>query len=239
MKTLNKKDFLMFDIETEAGPLFEVEGFLKPVEPTATARKSGPEAVKAYIQAGKEKQLDKAALSPILGRIFSLCIADNSKGFTVISTVEHDEVYIIRVLFKLLTDAYNQNRLAIGWNIKSFDLPFMIRRALILGVPIPPMLRPTGAARFYFPDFIRDLREIWSAGEYGQVAGSLDHIAQAMGMEVKPFGGELYHEVYRSDKALAHRYSMIEMNTMETLALRAQIIESDPEDSAVKMEGEI
>jgi uncharacterized protein YprB with RNaseH-like and TPR domain len=229
-KTKNRQDFLMFDIETEQGPLFEIEGFLKPVIPTKTAEKKGQEAVKDYIEQGKAKQLEKAALSPLLGRVFSVCIADAEKSFTVISTVEHDEDYCIRVLFQVLTDAYRQNRIAIGWNVKSFDLPFIVRRALVLGIPIPPQLRPTGAARFFWPDYIRDLREIWSAGEYGQVSGSLDDLALAMGMQTKPFAGADYAKTYRENPEQARLYSMLEMNAMESLALRAQIIDPMPEN---------
>ena len=223
---------MMFDIETEQGPINEIEGFLKPVEPTKTALKAGPEAVAKYIEEGQAKQLAKAALSPLLGRIFSICVADDANAFTVATVEEHDEEYLIRVLFGLLDDAYKQNRLALGWNIKGFDLPFVVRRALIKGIPVPPQLRATGAARFFWPDYIRDLREVWAAGEYGQVSGSLDDLAQAMGMDVKPFNGELYAETYRRDKDLALRYSMVEMNVLETLALRAQII--DPREEASK-----
>jgi DNA polymerase elongation subunit (family B) len=83
-----------------------------------------------------------------------------------------------------------------GFNIHGFDLPFIVRRALALGVPVPVGLIPNGATRFYWPSMFIDLRAIWGMGELNP-AGSLDVVARYLGLPGKNGKGAEFARLYR------------------------------------------
>lgn len=62
----------------------------------------------------------------------------------------------------------------VGFNIKDFDLPFIVTRSFIHGVPIVP---------FTLKDIV-DLRELLSAFKYGPTRGKLKEFAQLIGMQI-------------------------------------------------------
>lgn len=172
-------DTTFFDIETGQ----EAPDVLAQYEPefSAPSNWKDPEKIAADIARQRAEWTERAALSPLTGRI--LAIGYRYAGTSWID--DGTEAEIIGAFFQ----TYEEARAAIrrplcGFAIHSFDLPFICRRALHLNIAIPPSLLPTGRGRFYWPDHLIDLRTIWGMGEH-QPAGSLDAVARFLSVGQK------------------------------------------------------
>ena len=86
--------------------------------------------IKAKVEAAKQKQIESMALSPMFGKI--ACIGVD----TDVHIVEDEKLLIEEVGKEVLS----KMQPICTWNGINFDIPFIYKRALILGVKIsPPM----------------------------------------------------------------------------------------------------
>ena len=169
------KSEIVFDIETMRNasmidrlPLIEVKaGNLK--DPAKIAEKQ---------EAAKNEQIEKMALSPLYGRICAWCAVDDegTSFCECISADTNDEEFeLIAKAFECLS-VYDR---IITYNGNSFDLPFLYRRAALLGVDprfvgMPPLAEMTSK---YRNEHHADLMQIWCGhGGYEK----LDNIARAL-----------------------------------------------------------
>lgn len=92
--------------------------------------------IEAKFLAAKEKQIKNMALDPLYGKICCSCFF----GDTQESHCSVDEAVIIRETFKKLEEIANSGDTLVTHNGYSFDIPFLYRRAVILGIhfEIPP-----------------------------------------------------------------------------------------------------
>ena len=165
---------ITFDIETI--PNSSMIKRLPAVEVKAGNLKD-PAKIAEKEAAAKAEQLDKMALSPLYGRICAwvavkneftaerACLAENSDA---------EETRVIETAF----DTISSGRV-ITYNGNSFDLPFLYRRAVLLGVDPRQWGMPTLAemtARYNNQHHI-DIMQVWCGfGNYEK----LDNIAKAM-----------------------------------------------------------
>ncbi|MBL7787486.1 MAG: 3'-5' exonuclease [Chitinophagales bacterium] len=85
--------------------------------------------------------------------------------FRVKSFYSHDEKQLLTDFLTLLsryTDA--SDRYICGHNIKEFDIPFLCRRAMVLGLPIPKILDTTTARPWEIKHI--DTMHLWRFGDY-------------------------------------------------------------------------
>ena len=95
----------------------------------------------------------------------------------------------------------------VGHNIKNFDLPFLLRRAWSLEVPVPGYLTPSG--RRYWPDIFVDTMDLWSCGVFGPDGRvSLDRLSKHFGLEGKNGSGENFHVLLEEDPEAAKEYAL-------------------------------
>lgn len=87
----------------------------------------------------------------------------------------------------------------VGHNIKSFDLPFLIRSSVYNGVKIPYQCHPFGSRGRYYPDFFKDTMELIGAGEWGY-RFSLDKFAKTLGVDGKNGSGKDFWKASRPDQ---------------------------------------
>ncbi len=77
----------------------------------------------------------------------------------------------------------------VGFNIKDFDLPFLVTRSFIHNIPLEP---------FNLKEVV-ELREHMSAFRYGPARGKLKEFAQLMGLEIlEGVAGDKVAEIYWS-----------------------------------------
>lgn len=165
---------IVFDIETI--PNRDMVSRLPAIEIKAGNLKD-PAKIAEKEKAAKQEQIEKMALSPLYGRICAWVDAeDENTVFHSCMEEETDaeETRIIESAFESLSG----NRV-ITYNGTSFDLPFLYRRAVILGIDVrefnlPPLAEMT--ARYNNKHHI-DLMTVWSG--YGNFE-KLDNLAAVL-----------------------------------------------------------
>jgi len=118
------------------------------------------------------------------------------------------------------------SRSLIGFNIKDFDIPFIVQRSIIRGIAIPPSLF-SGNGRYLDSLFI-DLRDLWKAGVYNG-KGSLDAICRACGIGAKTEGvdGSMFAELWMGGsekRAIAKHYLLNDLDMTWQLADRCNAL---------------
>lgn len=129
---------IAFDIETMPNP----DCIPMLPEPTpAMGNLKDPEKIAAKIAEAKQEQIDRMALSPLTGMIASAAFYHPEKEDVVLGESEIIEkvLHIIRKGHTLIT-----------FNGKGFDMPYVFKRGIILGIKgctIPAMKRLTDKYR--------------------------------------------------------------------------------------------
>ena len=152
-----------------------------PTPEVALGNLVDPAKIKAKIESAKASQVEKMALDPLYGRV--LCIALVGEGVETcpITTLANDSEE--RALLQWLFECYLNNpeiRL-VTWNGNGFDMPFIYRRAMALGVSpkhfgAPPLSHWT---QRYKTDHHIDLMQVWG-GAAGKEFVKLDAVARAI-----------------------------------------------------------
>lgn len=147
---------------------------------------------------------EKAALLPEFGQI--VCIAvhyfspKNNEWHTFsLNTV--GEKYLLQKFIELLNhfdDFYKKDYYLCGHNIKLFDLPFIAKRMLVHGLPLPEKLRFYNTKPWELTHLL-DTLEIWKCGNpYG--TASLDTLCHLLGIPTPKNGidGSQVHARYHA-----------------------------------------
>jgi hypothetical protein len=123
---------IVVDIETCGLP--NAADYLEPV--TADKRLKDPEKIKADLAEKEQARLDKLALDWNVGRIAALGWWSAGKHGTevVVCGDENIERAALTVFWER-----SRHRTIVGFNIKAFDLRFMVQRSRYLGVPYPQL----------------------------------------------------------------------------------------------------
>lgn len=156
---------LYFDIETQANP----ENLLLMPEPKAPGNLKDPEKIAAAIAEKKAEQIETAALDPDYGKVLSIGYAIRTAEPIVVNMVgaavgEYtlSEVDVIEDFWAAF---YLCQGRCVGYNILGFDLPYLLRRSMALGIRVP--LMPVLAR--YRVEPVTDLMMIlynWGAEKY-------------------------------------------------------------------------
>ena len=141
---------------------------------------------------------DKSALHPEFARVVCVSMGYlNDQDEKIIKTIsEEDE----KELLTQLKDQLHKIDL-IGWKIgghtiKNFDIPFIGKRMLILGID-PPSILHVYTKKPWETSFL-DISEIFSFGAYGQAHTSLDLMCCVLGVDSpkEEISGKDVHRVY-------------------------------------------
>lgn len=141
------------------------------------ANYKNPEAIAKYIEENSEEAYLKTALDGWKGHV--VCIGTDRDSYYGSSVTT--EKGIIEAFF----DSLRADHQLVGHNIIGFDIPFITRRALVLGVKLPP--------DYLWPRNLKpwDKRVFDTMQELG--GGSLNSLAEAFGIEGKSnHGGAVY-----------------------------------------------
>jgi len=132
--------------------------------------------------------VDRAALDATTGQVLAIGFRNGEgKAGIVGSEPGADESTILAAFWRRYSNCRAKQERLVGCNSFDFDLPFIYRRSLILGVEVPATFR---AGRWFDPLFC-DIHDAWLCGQKGGnggVSSSLDHISRALGFKGK--GGD-------------------------------------------------
>lgn len=185
------RKIIVFDIESGSLPEEEILRFMPNFE--APSNWKDPDKIKAVIDSKKVEWMMDAALSPVTGRVEAIGYEIDGQHQIFLNEGQTDEISLIMGFFKTVRDW--QNRELVGFNIKHFDLPFLVRRAWKLGVTVPQEMRN---GRYWDSRFV-DLMEEWQMGERQDLI-SLDRLARFMGLEGKTSNGAMFQKLERQQK---------------------------------------
>jgi hypothetical protein len=105
----------------------------------------------------KAKWFEKAALSPVTGRVLLIGVLVDGKPIFIGGP---DEAENLREFWENVDELITAKTSMIGHNSTGFDLPFLVRRSWALGVSVPREVRQ---GRYWHPLF-KDTMEIWNCG---------------------------------------------------------------------------
>ena len=186
---------------------------------------------KKYLDGALEEFKRSAAINAISGQV--LAIGYRSIDKKVIHGQGEESEGRAMTEFDVLSKFwhyYQQLRAAsrslIGFNIKDFDIPFIVQRSIIQGIAIPPSLF-SGNGRYLDSLFV-DLRDVWKAGVYNG-KGSLDAICRACGIGAKTEGvdGSMFAELWMGGsekRAIAKHYLLNDLDMTWQLADRCNAL---------------
>lgn len=122
--------YIAIDCETIASP--DAAGFLDPVRPPGNYK--DPIKIAAYVDEKQAERVANAGLEADLCEV--VCVGwkvlDEDSGTEVASRAEATECQLLKALFQAIG-----NRVIVGYNSLSFDIPVLVRRAQLLGIPYP------------------------------------------------------------------------------------------------------
>lgn len=117
--------------------------------------------------------------------------------------------------------AYNSQMVFCGHNIKEFDIPFLCRRMLINGVPLPPVMNLSGKKPWENPHI--DTLEMWKFGDYKNYT-SLSLLAEVLGIPSpkSDIDGSMVAHVYYHEEDLPRiaRYCLQDVVTAARVYLK-------------------
>lgn len=209
------KKRIIFDIETGPLPAEEIKRIAPPFkENDLKMGNLGLEKQLEKIQMARSKHIegiqDRAALNAEYGRVLAIGIffpagsLVETMGAEKMTTILGNEKVILSTFWNYALKSFDTGReVWIGFNSNSFDLPFLLRRSFILGIPVPRQLTPM--PRYWDSSFWIDLMDNWKAGDF-RATISLDRFCKASGLEGKNGSGKFFSQLLQEDKEKAIEY---------------------------------
>lgn len=207
---------LAWDLEMEPKPAAEIVGLMPAFEPPSNYR--DPQKIAENVEAQRRAWLDRAALSPLTGRILLACVAEDDGPAEFI---EGDEAAVVRGVLDRLTATIAAGGRCVGFNVHGFDLPFLRQRALLLGLPFPRVLLNEFRGRLGWHERLIDLLDLWSFGGRTRDLVSLDALAKAFGLPGKTGDfGPHFGALYRENRSAALEYAGQDVELVRALYAR-------------------
>jgi len=207
---------IIFDIET--GPLPVDQLYIPPFNPSDVklGNIKNPDLIAEKIQKAEESHtadyIRNAALDALSGQV--LCIGyrfQHDKPAVLCCDADGEAVMLIQ-FWRLLSDLERQPKL-VGFNIKSFDLPFLIKRSWKHRIQVPYWLRQGR----YWNDLVVDLREVWQLGD-SRAHGSLASICRHLGLGEKAGNGADFSLLWNTDRQAAIDYCLQDIKLTQAVA---------------------
>lgn len=215
------KQSLIFDIETAPLPIQTIKAL--GIMPTfkAPANYKDPEKIKAKEAEHEAEVIERAALDPTIATICAIGYvnADGTKDMFF-----GDEKTILIDFWGRVKEVVNRMHRLVGFNICGFDLPFIIRRSWIHGIPVSDAIR---RGRYWNDNYVLDLAELWKLGNYGDSI-SLDRLSKVLGIGQKSGSGKDFHKLLEEDREKALEYLKTDLELTFRLAQRLNIIHETP-----------
>lgn len=207
---------IVFDIETGPLPTAELEDRIPKFE--APSNYKDETKIAAAIMQKRLDWIEKAALDATTGQILAIGVLNTTTG--ALHFLTGDEREIIAAFSGVIMQSGGGGVPLAGWNIFGFDLPFIVRRAWILGVPLPHWIRQ---GRCWDRCFV-DLMDVWSLGNKEQRV-SLDVAAGSLGIGRKSGSGAMFASLWNgTDEERAFALNYLENDLRLTAGVGERIL---------------
>ncbi|HLA29268.1 MAG TPA: ribonuclease H-like domain-containing protein [Syntrophales bacterium] len=174
---------LFLDIESTPGPTRPL-----PEDIKAPGTMSKPETIRAYQEANVENEYQKQSLNSMKGEIFcvGLCL-EGGEAQIIRGANERETMELLAGAFDKIAGAWHEPLHLVGWNIITFDMPWIWRKAIKYGLTGIRNAIPRGN-----PHLTTDLMKVWAADFKDYV--SLASCADFLGVQ---HGGGNGSEIYQ------------------------------------------
>ena len=158
-----------------------------------------------------DKYLQKAALYAHTGEVLMVSFFEDRRGFWWLDAGQQGEEGLLVQTWETLNNrATYKSQYIVGHGILDFDLPFLFRRSMMLGVKVPTPLWELGkdCCVYWYRRFF-DTCRFWKASKYGDTPATYNDVALAMGTPTKPkdVSGKLFHVAWEEDQTAALEYA--------------------------------
>ena len=207
---------IIFDIETGPLPLNELH--IPPFNPADVklGNVRNPDLIAERIRQAEENHVSdyikNAALDALSGQVLCIGYRIEREEPSVLCSDADGEAAMLRQWWKLLTDFERTPRL-VGFNVKPFDLPFLVKRSWKHRIQIPYWLRQGR----YWNDLVVDLREVWQLGD-NRAHGSLAAISRHLGLGEKTGNGAMFSELWQTNRQAAIDYCLQDVKLTQQVA---------------------
>jgi len=195
------KNFFYLDIETTSkfSSIFDLKldderGYELFIKKCESMKKFDPE----WNKPADELYIEKAPLLPEYGRIICMSFGmftDEKKN--IMTIVEDDEEVLLRRVAKIITRAGQSKRPICGYNLKIFDIPWIIKKMYKYEIYVPLNLNFTILKPWEINVF--DIADIWKG--IGKSISSLDEVLYDLEIPSKKIiKGEDVQEFYWTKK---------------------------------------
>jgi len=226
----NLNHVLFFDLECvpQVSSFFDLDDGLKALR-EKKAERLGP-SLGLEDASADELYDNRSGIYAEFGKVIVISVgylAKNEEGERVLrvkSFYGDDEREVLENFFELLHTYYDKSfhKLA-GHNIKDFDIPYICRRASVLGLELPNILDPRGKKPREIEHL--DTLEMWRFGDRRTYV-SLDLLCRVMGVETPKddISGEQVARVYRDDKDIERVKTYCEKDVVATAKLCMKLL---------------
>ena len=190
---------IYFDIETEPREMSDILAIAGEFDPASVKTGNyGPEKSREKIDKARSEYADnlfeRAPLDARLGKVLAIGYLDREYNAFFCPSLE-EERERLDGFWSLWRNARHSGHTFVGWNIHSFDLPFLIRRSWWQGVLVPGELtRLTGNGFRSYPGTI-DLCRVWTGDPREHC--KLDDVARFFGLPGKRMKGADFWRQWR------------------------------------------
>lgn len=190
---------IFFDLETSPLPLEQIQ-HLKP-EFRAPANYKDLDKIKASIMEQEAKWLADGALSALTGRVICFGYMANGEFYSVFGD-EHEKLTVQDSL-GFMAQSIQAGHVLVGFCCRTFDTPFLIRRAWAFGVSVPACLFEGR----YLSSSIVDVADRFACGgKEPRDRISLDTLSKFLGTGQKNGDGAEFAKLWASDRPKALDY---------------------------------
>lgn len=198
---------LTLDIETISQPPDKLAAVMPTFE--AAGNLKDPAKIAANIEEKRVRWLEDAALRAEHCNIAVIGFYDGE----VVNQLTGDERDVLLNAWDVIRAALFEGVAIVGHNIRGFDIPFMVRRSMLLGVERPDIME----GRFLADKFM-DTMELWACGVRGDTI-SLSALAAAFGLKKVGTGGD-FAALWASDRNAALAYNESDLRITHEIAKR-------------------
>lgn len=154
-----------------------------------------------------EELFDRAGIYAEFGRIICISVGlvnqpkEGAQEIHIKSFASHDEATLLKDFCELL-EKLPKNNLLCAHNGKEFDFPFICRRLVVNGLPIPSLLQIMGKKPWEVAHI--DTMELWKFGDRKSFT-SLALLAEILNVPTPKddMDGSMVHSVYQTEGGLA------------------------------------
>lgn len=207
----NRYPALIFDIET--GPRRDVIA-----EPAlwckADARLTDPKKIAADLA----DKANSGALSPITGEVLAIGYSQDGEDWCDIVGNGNTEKLILDRFLTKAHDCVCRGCQVVGFNSTEFDLPFLLLRARVNRVRIPPSIGGFYRSKFQPADLFVDLMTRAQFGRYDKSGYGLDKLCRLFGIEGKNGNGAMFYDLLATDPEGAKEYLLNDIRCTRQLA---------------------